>query len=94
MNLIYDAESAPKARRRANLIADFFISWAAGHCIIDTQSGYRLVSTLVIFSINACQCLRRLRSQRFAFESEILIQASRRGYLLYPKILARAIISH
>ncbi|MBT8506567.1 glycosyl transferase [Coxiella-like endosymbiont of Rhipicephalus sanguineus] len=72
----YDAESAPKARRRANLIADFFISWAAGHRIIDTQSGYRLYPCDFLY-----QCLRRLRSQRFAFESEILIQASRRGYL-------------
>ncbi|PMB54713.1 glycosyltransferase family 2 protein [Coxiella endosymbiont of Rhipicephalus microplus] len=72
----YNTENAPKARRRANLIADFFISWAAGHRIIDTQSGYRLYPCEFLY-----QSLHSLRSQRFAFESEMLIQASRRGYL-------------
>ena len=65
-----------KMRSRANQVADFFISWAAGQRIIDTQSGYRL------YPIEFLQdCLPRLRSQRFVFESEILIRAARRGYL-------------
>ncbi|AAO90572.1 glycosyltransferase family 2 protein [Coxiella burnetii] len=72
----HNAENAPKMRRRANQVADFFISWAAGQRIIDTQSGYRL------YPIEFLQnCLHQLRSQRFAFESEMLIQAARQGYL-------------
>lgn len=73
---IYNTESAPKARRYANLIADFFISWAAGYRIIDTQSGYRLYPYDFLY-----QGLHKLRSQRFTFESEMLIQAVRQGYL-------------
>lgn len=68
-------ENTPKHRRRANLIADFFISWAAGCRIIDTQSGYRLYPLCFLRS-----CLSQLHSQRFAFESELIIQASRHGY--------------
>lgn len=68
-------ENAPKYRRRANLIADFFISWAAGYRIIDTQSGYRLYPLCFLRA-----CLSQLRSQRFTLESELIIQASHRGY--------------
>ena len=68
-------ENAPKHRRRANLIADFFISWAAGCRIIDTQSGYRLYPLHFLRD-----CLSQLRSQCFTFESELIIQASRCGY--------------
>ena len=72
---IFNQENAPKSRHRANRIADFFISWAAGHRIIDTQSGYRLYPVGFLRD-----CLHQFRSQRFAFESEMIIQASRRGY--------------
>ena len=68
-------ENAPKLRRHANQVADFFTSWAAGHRIVDTQSGYRLYP--IEFLRN---CLHKLYSQRFAFESETLIQAARYGY--------------
>jgi glycosyltransferase involved in cell wall biosynthesis len=75
-----DGWRAPRARDWANRTADFFISWAAGGPIEDTQSGLRLYPAAV---------LRRLlagagRSRGFAFESEILIAAGRAGIVILP----------
>lgn len=69
---------APRRRRFANRMADFWISWAAGCPIWDSQSGFRLYPAAL---------LRRLQlphdsGRGFVFESEILIEAARRGY--YP----------
>lgn len=81
-------ELAPKIRRRANKVADFFISWAAGHRIIDSQSGYRLYPISLVE-----KCLQKRHKANFVFESEVLIDAIRNGFLpaivpiesLYPK---------
>lgn len=67
-------DAVPKARRFANAQADFWISWAAGVPIRDTQSGFRLYPAGLIARIRA----RRARG--FVFESEILIDAARQGF--------------
>jgi glycosyltransferase involved in cell wall biosynthesis len=68
-------EAAPRARRRANRVADFFIGWAAGQPLDDSQSGFR---------VYPASLLRRLDvghgpSRGFVFESETLIAAGRLG---------------
>ena len=68
-------EAAPSARRRANRVADFFIGWAAGQPLDDSQSGFR---------VYPASLLRRLEvghgaTRGFVFESEALIAAGRLG---------------
>ncbi len=65
----------PKQRYLANCTANFWISWAAGYRIQDSQSGFRLYPATL---------LRRVRipcdhAHGFVFESEILIEAARKG---------------
>lgn len=71
-------EQVPSLRRFANRMADFWISWAAGCRIPDTQSGFRLYPAAV------CQLpIAHDHRRGFVFESEILIEAARKGY--YPR---------
>ncbi len=79
-------EAAPRLRRFANGMADFWVSWAAGCPITDTQSGFRLYPA---------EFLRRATGpepgQRgFAFESALLMQAGRQRR--YPRVVAIATI--
>ena len=69
-------ESAPRLRRFANSMADFWVSWAAGYPIRDTQSGFRLYPAAFLHKVmpprhNGCG---------FVFESALLIQATHCGY--------------
>lgn len=73
-------ESAPKSRLFANRFANFWISWAAGYRIRDSQSGFRLYPAKVLNSLQ----LDCSRSRSFVFESEMLIEAARAGYRSYP----------
>jgi hypothetical protein len=68
--------TVPGIRRFANNIADFWISWAAGHRISDTQSGFRLYPAALLKQMR----LERNLRHGFVFESEILIEAAKRGY--------------
>lgn len=70
-----DRDNAPWVRRFANRFADFWISWAAGYPIMDTQSGFRLYPTEVIRE----QKIRSGPDRGFVFESELLIEAAREG---------------
>lgn len=69
------AVGQPVARRWANRVADFWISWAARHPVADSQSGFR------IYPAAALGALARYagRARGFSFESEILIDAARAG---------------
>lgn len=68
-------EAAPPARLFANRFADFWVSWAAGQRIVDSQSGYRLYPEEVIDRLDIpCD-----RARGFVFESEVLIEAARKG---------------
>lgn len=78
----------PKARRFANWMADFWISWAAGYPVRDSQSGFRLYPAAL---------LRQLRvpagpGRGFVFESEFLIAAGWAGS--YPVTLPVDAIYH
>jgi glycosyltransferase involved in cell wall biosynthesis len=65
----------PRARYVANRVADFWVSWAAGYPIDDTQSGFRVYPAEVLRRLAA----RPPRTTGFAFESEILIAAHWQG---------------
>lgn len=58
----------------ANRIADFWISWAAGQPIEDSQSGFRLYPARLLRELT----LKHGPKQSFVFESEVLIEAARR----------------
>jgi glycosyltransferase involved in cell wall biosynthesis len=67
--------AAPRARFIANRVADFWISWASRHPVDDSQSGFRVYPADLVRRIAAGPAL----AARFAFESEILIEAARLG---------------
>lgn len=64
----------PNARRRANAVADWGISWACGIPVADTQSGQR-------YYPRAAMALVDLPAQGFVFEAAILIAAVREAGL-------------
>nr|WP_242464719.1 glycosyltransferase family 2 protein [Halorhodospira abdelmalekii] len=66
----YDRSSMPPARRFANAMACFWISWAAGRYIPDTQSGFRVYPLAALLESS----LITEGSERFAFESEVLME--------------------
>ena len=66
----------PRARYFANRLADFCVSWAAGHAVADSQSGQRLYPAALLEGIS----LRHDEKAAFTLESELIIEAARRGY--------------
>ena len=68
-------ETAPPLRRFANEVADFWISWACGRRIDDTQSGFRLYPAAVLARLS----VRPRRNAGFAFETELLIEGVAAG---------------
>jgi len=71
-----DQRRASFWRYVANRVADFWIGWAAGQRIEDSQSGFRLYPAGLLREVT----LKHDRSRSFVFESEILIEAVRRGF--------------
>lgn len=57
----------------ANRVADFWISWAAGHPFADSQSGFRVYPGSLMRRVQ----IRYDKTRSFVFESEILIEAAR-----------------
>jgi glycosyltransferase involved in cell wall biosynthesis len=78
-------DAAPRARLFANNFADFWISWASGQWVHDSQSGFRLYPSSLLRRFSP----RPARNYAFVFESEILIEAARRGY----RIVSVAVVS-
>jgi len=73
---LHDRSRFPPARYVGNRVACFWISWAAGHRVADSQSGFRVYPRAVMqIAVGT-----RVRSSRFTMESEILIEAARRGH--------------
>jgi glycosyltransferase involved in cell wall biosynthesis len=70
-----DRDAFPRARYIGNRIADFWISWACGYRVEDSQSGFRLYPVDLIGRINVPHGPER----GFVFESEILIEAAKAG---------------
>ena len=73
---LHDRALIPRLRYFGNRTACFWISWAAGHPIADTQSGFRVYPRQVM-EIALAQCAS---CSGFTFESEIIIAAAHRGY--------------
>lgn len=71
-----DRANTPQARYIANKIANFWISWACGQPLVDSQSGFRLYPAELLRGL----AIRHGRKRGFVFESELLIEAARRGY--------------
>lgn len=71
-----DPFSIPKIRYMANRIATFWISWACGQRLEDSQSGFRLYPADLLAGLS----IRHDRSRGFVFESEVLIKAAACGY--------------
>jgi glycosyltransferase involved in cell wall biosynthesis len=70
-----DSAAFPRARYIGNRIADFWISWACGYRVEDSQSGFRLYPAGLLGRIDVAHGPER----SFVFESEILIEAAKAG---------------
>lgn len=71
---LHDRDSIPVSRYRANRFANFWIAWASGYPIEDSQSGFRYYPASLLNVIH----LDTAREKSFVFESEILIEAGSR----------------
>jgi UDP:flavonoid glycosyltransferase YjiC (YdhE family) len=72
---LHASSAIPWVRYLANRVANFWVSWAAGVHVPDSQSGFRLYPTAVLNAVSSrCDAM-----SGFAFESELLIEAGRRG---------------
>ena len=72
----------PRARRFANAQADFWLSWASGHRIYDSQSGFRVYPAALLSRLQLST-----RRRGFVFESELLIEAAKRYYYTRPVVI-------
>ena len=68
-----DTSKMPKDRILSNKLTSSVVSFVAGQKISDSQSGYRLIKTDILKTIN-------LISDNYEMESELLIKASRNGF--------------
>lgn len=71
---LLDRAQQPTARRRANAVADWGISWGCGCPVADTQSGQRWYPRAAVELVD-------LRAEDFVFEAAILIAAARELHL-------------
>jgi glycosyltransferase involved in cell wall biosynthesis len=79
-----EPSALPAARDHANRIAGFFVRWASGLRLPDTQCGFRLYPASVLDEVPA-------RRGGFVFETEILIAAAERGFRVrWVPVRARA----
>jgi glycosyltransferase involved in cell wall biosynthesis len=68
--------NAPKLRLFANRFADFWVSWAAGYPVTDSQSGFRLYPFDLLRDVR----LNTSKEKGFVFESEIVIEAASHNF--------------
>ena len=73
---LHDRAAFPPSRWFGNRFACFWISWAAGHTIADSQTGLRVYPR----SVMTLALDGGAPSDRFTFESEILIEAAAHGH--------------
>ncbi|RMG56525.1 MAG: glycosyltransferase family 2 protein [Gammaproteobacteria bacterium] len=69
------AAAMPAGRRRANRIADFFMHWAGGQPVPDSQSGFRVYPLALLDHLHDPGRFRG----GFVFESWAVIRAGRHG---------------
>jgi glycosyltransferase involved in cell wall biosynthesis len=72
---LHARQEIPPARYWANRFANFWISWAAGYAIADSQSGFRIYPAALFSQAK----VNYDEAASFVFESEILIEAARLG---------------
>lgn len=72
---LHARKAIPLERYLANRLANFWIAWAAGRPIEDSQSGFRYYPAAVFEALD----VRHDRASSFVFESEVLIAAARSG---------------
>jgi len=65
----------PPDRIFANYVTSLITSIAAGHRILDSQNGYRLIRTNVLKNLD-------LKTSHYELETEILIKAARKKYTI------------
>ncbi|SMM98428.1 FIG143263: Glycosyl transferase [uncultured Candidatus Thioglobus sp.] len=70
-----DKASIPTKRYYANKIANFWIAWASGYPIADSQSGFRLYPVKLFEGLK----ISTSKNSSFVFESEIIIKAAKMG---------------
>lgn len=73
---LHDKHKIPPARYYANRFANFWIAWAAGCPLADSQSGFRAYPTQLLSAVKVAHG----KTAGFVFESEILIEAGRSGF--------------
>lgn len=73
---LHNRDETPGVRRFGQFMADFWIGWAAGRRIRDTQSGYRLYPGALLRELDLSHGPRR----SFLFESEVLVEATQRRF--------------
>lgn len=66
----------PGIRKFANRFADFWISWASGQRVPDSQTGFRVYPRGLIESVQPSTA----RRHGFVFETAMLIDGARRGF--------------
>jgi hypothetical protein len=72
---LHEGGSIPADRYFANRFANFWIAWAAGQRVEDSQSGFRVYPASLLNRLPQ----RLGHAAGFVFESEVLIEAGRRG---------------
>lgn len=70
---LLEREAQPGRNRFGNAQADFWVSWACGQRIVDSQSGQRYYPRQVV------ELAIAMKQEGFVFESAILIEAAQRG---------------
>jgi glycosyltransferase involved in cell wall biosynthesis len=71
-----EPENFPKMRYWGNRIAAFWLSWACGQLVEDSQCGFRMFPRKALERVSA----KTGPGRGFVYESELLINASRAGY--------------
>jgi len=80
----------PAGRAEAVVVAGFFVRWASGLRLADTQSGFRVYPVAIFDEVPA-------RHGGFVFETEVLLAAAARGFTVrevpvrsLPRVAARS----
>ena len=73
---LWDRGKVPPLRYFGNRFANFWVAWASGYPVQDSQSGFRVYPASLLRQVQVAHG----PDARFAFESEILIEAGRAGF--------------
>jgi len=74
-NRMQDTSSMPYTRKKTNIFMSYMISKVCGQRIPDTQCGFRLIKRKVLEDV-------KLESSNFEIESEMIIKACRKGFVI------------